>query len=99
MAATKKGLFAGGKFNHRHFTVIEAAETFLLKAKQLDSVSKIVLGVISPCSPGKRRIKFIPENTAIRAQIRGVGAVQTFYLYGPDLDKLLKDIKAIDADL
>lgn len=86
-------------FNHRHFTVIGAAETFLLKAKRFDSVSKIALGIITPCSPGKSHIKFIPESTAIRVQIRGVSAVQTFYLYGSDLDKLLKDIKTIDAEL
>jgi hypothetical protein len=60
---------------------------------------KIALGVISPCSTGKRHIKFVLEKTAIRAQVRGVNAVQRFYLYGPNLKKLQEDLKAIDAGL
>jgi hypothetical protein len=99
MSDTKKGLFAGGKFNHRHSTVIEAAESFLVKAKKLDSVSKISLGAIERCAPGKRRIKFVQERTAIRVQIRGVNDVQFFYMYGPDLNVLLNDLNTLEVML
>jgi hypothetical protein len=89
----KKGLLRGGKFSMTHSTVIEAAEQFLMGAKRLDSISKISVGIIKPC------IKFVMEQHAIRAQVRGVRYVQTFYIYGSDLNRALSDLQSVPTGL
>lgn len=95
----KKGLLRGGKFSMTHSTVIEAAEQFLMGAKRLNSISKISVGIIKPCASGPRSIKFVMEQHAIRAQVRGVRYVQTFYIYGPDLNKAMSDLQSVPTGL
>ncbi len=91
----KKGLLRGGKFSMTHSTVIEAAERFLLEAKKLDSVSKISVGIIKPCPSGPRNLKLVMEEHAIRVQIRGGHSVQTFYIYGRDLNQAQSDLESV----
>jgi hypothetical protein len=84
----KKGLLRGNKFNGRHSTVIPDAEAFLLCAKDIEIVSKISIGLITPCSVGPTRIKIKEDQHALRVQVRGKNAVQTFYLYGSALQAI-----------
>jgi hypothetical protein len=39
------------------------------------------------------------EQHAIRAQVRGVRYVQTFYIYGPDLNKAMSDLQSVPTGL
>ena len=81
----KKGLLRGSKFSRSHSTVIPDAEEFLALAKSIDLVSKISIGLITPSTAGTVRIKIKEDQHALRVQVRGKNAVQTFYLYGSDL--------------
>lgn len=81
----KKGLLRGTKFSRSHTTVIPEAEEFLSCAKGIASVNKIAIGLITPCSAGPIRIKIKTDPHALRIQVRGRSAVQTFYIYGGDL--------------
>ncbi len=86
--AMKKGLLRGEKFSRSHSTVIPDALEFLACAKSIESVSKISIGLITPCSAGPVRIKIKTDQHALRIQVRGKSAVQTFYLYGSDLEAI-----------
>jgi hypothetical protein len=84
----KKGLLRGSKFSRSHSTVIPDAEEFVALAKTVDLVSKISIGLITPCAAGPVRIKIKEDQRALRVQVRGRSAVQTFYLYGSDLEAI-----------
>jgi hypothetical protein len=86
--AAKKGLLRGSKFSRSHSTVIQDAEEFLTVAKDIDLISKISIGLITPCSAGPVRIKIQIDPHALRVQVRGRNAVQTFYVYGSDLEAI-----------
>jgi len=89
----KKGLLRGTKFSRSHSTVIPDAEEFLACAKSIALVNKISIGLITPCSAGPVRIKIKTDQHALRIQVRGRSAVQTFYLYGGDLDAIEKCLR------
>jgi hypothetical protein len=84
----KKGLLRGNKFSRSHSTVIPDAVEFLALAKSIDLVSKISIGLITPCAAGPVRIKIKEDQHALCVQVRGKNAVQTFYMYGRDLEAI-----------
>jgi hypothetical protein len=88
----KKGLLRGTKFSRSHTTVIPEAEEFLACAKGIALVNKISIGLITPCSSGPIRIKIKIDPHALRIQVRGRSAVQTFYIYGGDLNAIEKTL-------
>jgi len=90
-----KGLLAGGKFSGSHSTVIKEAEPLLKLWKSIPEVTKIAIGIITTHRPGRFRVKYSLERHAIRAQVRGVSAVQIFYLYGTNLSNLVKVLERI----
>ena len=98
----KRGLLRGNKFSRSHSTVIPEAEEFLVCAKSIDLVNKIAIGLITACAAGPVRIKIKTDPHALRVQVRGRSAVQTFYLYGGDLSAIesaLLQNSAIQAKL
>ena len=82
--------------------MIPEAVEFLACAKGIALVNKISIGLITPCSSGPIRIKIKTDPHALRIQVRGRSAVQTFYIYGGDLNAIEKSLvenPAIQAKL
>lgn len=52
-----------------------------MSAKNLESVSKIVLSVIVPVRTGGPRIKISPIPAGIKCVVRGKNAQQDFFIY------------------
>lgn len=77
----KKGLLKGSKISSNHSTVIADAEILVIRAKSLVLVSKIVLGIVVPLKPGRKRLKFMATESGWRMVVRGANVQQTFYLY------------------
>lgn len=92
-----KGLLAGKKFNGRHQTVIPSAQSFVKKTKEIPAVTKISIGIIKPCSVGPCRIKVNEMNGFLSVKVRGTNAVQSFAVYGTELESIAKEILR-DAD-
>jgi len=90
----RNGLLKGLKFNGRHTTVIEAAMPFVKMLRDMPSVEKIALGVITPARSGGRggtqRIKATPLLGAVRVVFRGGNSVQQFYVFGTDLQEIAR---------
>ena len=80
-----KGLLRGAKFSGVHTTVIPDAVDLLTLLKRSEKVTKISVGVITPCKVAKPRVKVKLESHALKLQVRGRNAVQIFYIYGTDL--------------
>ncbi len=76
-----KGLLRGPKFNGRHSTVIPSAIPAVEAARGCAHVTKIALGVITPIKAGKEHLKFGEVSGGLKMQVRGVNAVQVFWLY------------------
>jgi hypothetical protein len=93
----KKGLLRGNKFSRSHTTVIPEAVEFLAYAKGIAMVNKISIGLITPCPSGPIRIKIKTDPHALRIQVRGRSAVQTFYIYGGDLSAIEQSLLKIPA--
>ncbi len=98
----KKGLLRGRKFGRSHSTIIQEALSFIALAKSIELVNKISIGLITACTAGPVRIKVKTDQHALRVQVRGKSAVQTFYLYGNDLEgirtQLLSEPEIKSAD-
>jgi hypothetical protein len=92
MAAHAKGLLRGPKFNGRHSTVIDSAVPAVEAARDCKLVTKIALGVITPIRVGQEHLKFTPASGCLKMQIRGVNAVQTFWVYTTDPDTVVTEI-------
>ncbi len=77
-------LLRGNKFSDSHQTYIPEAEGVLKVAKDLDSVTKIVLSVIVPVKTGNPRLKILPIQAGIKCVVRGRTAQQDFFIYTKD---------------
>lgn len=87
-----KGLLRGPKFNGRHSTVIPSAIPAVEAARDCELVSKIALGVITPIKAGKEHLKFSPVSGGLKMQVRGVHAVQIFWLYTTEPDRVIEQV-------
>ena len=87
-----KGLLKGAKFNRKHSTVIHEAETVVKAAKECKHVTKIALGIIKPVRPSQPHLKFTPMSGGLKAQIRGINAVQIIWIYTTEPDKTTAEI-------
>jgi hypothetical protein len=76
-----KGLLKGPKFNGKHSTVIPSAIPAVEAARDCPHVTKIALGVITPIKSGEEHLKFMPVSGGLKMQVRGVHAIQIFWLY------------------
>ena len=79
--SVKKGLLKGSKFNKRHSTIIDDAIKLIARARSVEQISKIVIGLIKPITKAERRIKFTPVPSGLKMDVRGNTAIQTFYIY------------------
>lgn len=91
-----KGLLRGAKFSGTHTTVIPDAIDLLTTLKRLGEVTKISVGLITPCKVAEPRVKVKLESHALKLQVRGRNAVQVFYVYGSDLPAVVKVIEACE---
>lgn len=87
-------LLRGPKFSDSHQTFIPEAEGVLKAAKDLDSVSKIVLSVIVPVKTGNPRMKIMPIQAGIKCVIRGRTAQQDFFIYTKDAGLTMRCLEA-----
>jgi hypothetical protein len=88
-----KGLLRGPKFNGRHSTVIPSAIPAVEAARDCEHVTKIALGVITPIKTGTEHIKFSAVSGGLKMQVRGVHAIQVFWLYTTRPDDAIIDIE------
>ncbi len=76
---------AGGKINHSHTTVIDAAIKVITLAESLPEVSKISLGKITAGLPtGIHRIKCLAITGGLRVEVRGTSSKQQLFIYCSD---------------
>ncbi len=87
-----KGLLRGPKFNGRHSTVIPSAIPVIEAARDCEHVTKIALGVITPIKAGREHLKFNPVSGGLKMQVRGVHAVQIFWLYTTQPERAIEEI-------
>jgi hypothetical protein len=83
-------LLRGNKFSDSHQTYIPEAEGVLKAAKNLDSVTKIVLSVIVPVKAGTPRLKISPIQAGIKCVVRGKSAQQDFFIYTKEVEFVTK---------
>ena len=88
-----KGLLRGPKFNGRHSTVIPSAIPAVEAARDSEHVTKIALGVITPIKTGKEHLKFNAVSGGLKMQVRGVHAIQVFWLYTTRPDDAIEEIQ------
>jgi hypothetical protein len=88
----QKKLMRGAKFNRTHQTYIDAAVPYIKAWKANPNITKISMGVIVPSGAGQVRVKYQLYPHAIKATVRGQTAVQTFWLYGSDLQNVLASL-------
>lgn len=87
-----RGLLRGPKFNGRHSTVIPSAIPVVEAARDCEHVTKIALGVITPIKAGREHLKFSPVSGGLKMQVRGVHAVQIFWLYTTQPERAIEEI-------
>ncbi len=88
-----KGLLRGPKFNGRHSTVIPDAIPAIEAARDCEHVTKIALGVITPIKTGKELLKFSEVSGGLKMQVRGVHAIQVFWLYTTRPDDVIEELQ------
>lgn len=93
MSSHFKGLLRGAKFSGLHTTVIPDAVDLLAMLKRWEEVTKISVGIITPCKVAEPRVKVKVESHALKLQVRGRNAVQVFYVYGSDLPTVAEAIR------
>ncbi len=89
-----KGLLKGPKFSGNHSTVIDCAIPAVNAAKESAHITKIGLGVITPLRPGTPHLKLSPVSGGLKMQVRGINAVQLFWLYTTEPALVTADITA-----
>jgi len=87
-----RGLLKGAKFNGRHSTVIPSAIPAVEAAKACEHVTKIGLGIITPTKTSDEHLKFTKASGALKMQVRGVHAVQLFWIYTNKPDEVIAEI-------
>lgn len=88
-----KGLLRGPKFNGRHSTVIPSAIPAVEAARDSPHVTKIALGVITPIKTGQEHLRFSAVSGGLKMQVRGVHAIQVFWLYTTSPDEAIAEIQ------
>ncbi len=88
----KNGVLRGKKFNGNHSTFIAEAELVIVTAKTMTQVKKVVLGVIAPKNSSQPRLKVTPVQGGLRILVRGKNAIQELFIYGDDLDAVIKKL-------
>jgi hypothetical protein len=88
-----KGLLRGPKFNGRHSTVIPSAIAAVEAARDCEHVTKIALGVITPIKTGTEHLKFSEVSGGLKMQVRGVHAIQVFWLYTTRPGDVIEEIE------
>jgi hypothetical protein len=88
-----KGLLRGPKFNGKHSTVIPSAIPAVEAARDCEHVTKIALGVITPIKTGKEHLKFNEVSGGVKMQVRGIHAIQVFWLYTTRPDNVIEEIE------
>lgn len=88
---------SGGKFADSHTTVIDAAVPLVDLASNLESVSKIVLGLISQAGRGSgaRSVKVSDEPAGLFLKVRGNSSVQEIRIYTGDKEKLRSALRKL----
>lgn len=89
-----KGLLKGPKFSGKHSTVIPDAVIAIETAKACQSVTKISLGIITPCHAAQSHLKFTTISGGLKMQIRGHQAVQLIWVYTTEPDQVIMEITA-----
>lgn len=74
--------------------MIDSAVVAVEAARDCPHVTKIGLGIISPVRPSKPHIKFVETSGALKMQVRGVNAVQLFWLYTTNPKAVIEEITA-----
>ena len=87
-----RGLLKGSKFNGRHSTVIPSAIPAVEAAKACPHVTKIGLGIITPTKTSEEHLKFTKVSGAVKMQVRGVHAVQLFWIYTNRPDEVIAEV-------
>lgn len=78
----KRGLLAGPKISGRHSTVIAAARPFVLAAKLMPEVTRVVIGPITKrATTGPARLIFGRVPAGLKAKVIGGRSAQQFYVY------------------
>lgn len=88
-----KGLLRGPKFNGRHSTVIDSAIPAVEAARDSQHITKIALGVITPVKTGNEHLKFSEVSGGLKMQVRGVHAIQVFWLYTTRPEDAMEEIE------
>jgi len=80
-----------------HSSTTEASAEIIKRAKKLDSISKIGIGIIkiTKSKGGKRNVKFLPITGGIKASVRGSGTVQELFIYTKEIELVTKYLSEI----
>ena len=62
-------------------------------ARDSEHVTKIALGVITPIKTGVEHLKFSEVSGGLKMQVRGVHAIQVFWLYTTHPDDVIVEIE------
>lgn len=82
MTKHKRGLLAGPKINGRHSSVIASARPFVLAAKLLPEVTRVVIGPITKrTGDGPMRLIFKAVPAGLKVKVIGGRMAQEFYVY------------------
>lgn len=88
-----RGLLQGPKIRSNHSTVIEASKPLIRVAKDLDIVTKVVVGEIVSVGPGIQRIKFVEVPAGLKVTVRGGMLQQLLFLYTTDRQAVRETIE------
>ncbi|HEY4509887.1 MAG TPA: DUF2103 domain-containing protein [Candidatus Paceibacterota bacterium] len=79
----QKPKWQGRKHAGSHTTLIEAAQSLIKEAEELEAVKRISLGYIkaTPGTPGRKGVKFACIQGGLMAKVRGNTAIQEIRIY------------------
>jgi hypothetical protein len=73
--------------------VIPSAIPAVEAARDSEHLTKIALGVITPIKTGVEHLKFSEVSGGLKMQVRGVHAIQVFWLYTTRPDDVIVEIE------
>jgi len=86
---------AGGKYAPSHSSVTMTAARPVKAAANLDCVSKVILGMITPIGNGPTSVKFLDEGPGcLLAKIRGHRSIQEIRFYTSDKEAVKAKLTA-----
>ena len=77
-----RGVLKGPKVSNKHSTYTPLAGKVVIALKNMEHVSKVVLGPIKSAKYGKRTIKIVDTASGAKVTVRDVNAVQVLYSIG-----------------